>query len=160
MLIRPYQSKDKQILSKLFDDFWDYLVSIDPHARLRRLPGFGESTIKSTEEEIVKKDGVFFVAEESNVPIGFISGVLVKPEEQDTQSVYPTLMGRVTELYLVPEWRGKGYGQKLMDEVQKYFSEKKAKYMWVQVFVPNEQAYKLYQKLGFIDRDIDMIKKI
>lgn len=40
------------------------------------------------------------------------------------------------------------------------YKDQKCDYVWVEVFVPNIKTHELYKKMGYQDRDIDMIKKI
>ena len=160
MEIVVYQEKYKNQIIKLFEDFQNYLIKLDPLKRLRRLPGYGENVIKDTLKEISEKDGIFYLAVEEDRVLGFIVGVLEKMTEEDLRSAYPVLKGRVTELYVIPESRSKGLGKALMDKMEQYFKDKDCNYIWIEVFVPNELAHSFYLKNGYHDRDIEMVKKL
>lgn len=58
---------------------------------------------------------------------------------------------------VIKAWRGKGIGTFLMDSLITWVKEKSSiEILWLQVFATNENAIKLYQKMGFT---IDGIQK-
>lgn len=58
---------------------------------------------------------------------------------------------------VVKAWRGKGIGTFLMDSLITWVKEKSSiEILWLQVFATNENAIKLYKKMGFT---IDGIQK-
>lgn len=159
MLIRHYKEEDKKTVISLLSDFWNYLVSLDYMKRLREFEGSGEKTFSETLKDMKERDGVFYVAEEEGEVIGLIAGVITKPDELD-KSIDSELIGRITEFYVDPIYRGRGYGKLLMKEIENFFKVRGCKSVKVEVFAPNKNAHMLYQKLGYQERNVDMIKLI
>lgn len=155
-----YEPKYKNQIVKLFEDFYDYLVEIDPLRKLTRQPGYGENTTEQTLKDVAEKEGVFFVALDQEKVVGFTVGTIRRPTPEDLLGAEPAVNGRVTELYVDKNYRGKGLATKLMEQIEQTLKEKGCDYIWVEVFAPNQPPRNLYQKLGYKERDIDMIKKV
>jgi len=158
--IEFYQQQYAVEVYKFFEDFQDYLVNLDPLKRLKRIPGFGEKVLEKTVKEVAQKQGVFYVALVGDKVVGFVVGVLEGQSDEGLLNAHPGIMGRVTELYVDDSFRGQGIGTKLMSKVEQYLKRKDCDYIWVEVFLPNVKTHDLYKKLGYQDRDIDMIKKL
>lgn len=158
--IKDYQEKYRDQVIKHFENFQDYLIAMDPDKRLRRMPGYGKNVLNSELEDIKEKGGIFYVAVEDEKVFGFVVGMFIKLSKQDLQGTYPAIMGRIEELYVDPNFREQGIGTKLMDKIEEYFKQKGCQYIWVEVFKPNIRTHELYQRLGYEDRDIEMIKKL
>ena len=60
-------------------------------------------------------------------------------------------------VYIAPEYRGKGLGKMLMDEVEKLAKEHGITRLWLDVVVTQKPAIGLYRKLGF--REIGRTEK-
>ncbi len=158
--IRPYTENDKQTIIAMFEDFQDYLVELDPLKRLQNAPGYGEAIFNKTIQEIQTNDGIFYVAIQNEKVAGFTVALLLQPSFEDQIGAIPSLRGRITELYVATSYRGQGIGTRLVRAAEKYLQAKGCDVIRIEVFVPNINAHSLYKKLGYKDRDIDMIKKI
>ncbi|MDQ3099597.1 MAG: GNAT family N-acetyltransferase [bacterium] len=155
-----YTDKYKKQVIKLFEDFQDYLISIDPLKRLRRMPEYGEHILSETLTDANKHKGKFYLLVENEAAIGLVAGLIKEQTDDDLLGATKALKGRVTQLYLDERYRGQGLGKKLMLKIEAYFKENGCNYVLVEVFVPNVVAHSLYNNLGFQDRDIDMIKEL
>ncbi|MSP13600.1 MAG: GNAT family N-acetyltransferase [Chloroflexi bacterium] len=160
MDIRNYQSTDAIEIARLFDEFQDYFVTLDPLHRLRRLPGYGAYMLQQTLEDVARREGVFYVAVEQDVVAGFAVGLITRSSPGELLGLIPSSRGIITELYVSPPYRRQGIGTKLMRETEQYFIRQGCDAVRVSVFVPNQMAHSLYLKLGYRDRDIEMIKPI
>lgn len=158
--IKEYQENNRESVIKLFNEFQDYLISLDPIKRLRRMPNYGENVVNETVKETQEKDGILYIALYSEKVIGLCAGIIMNQTDEDLLNSYPSIMGRVTELYVDSSYRGNGIGTLLMNTLEKYFIQKHCQYIWVEVFTPNTRAHDLYKKLVYDDRNIDMIKKL
>lgn len=155
-----YDPKYKDQIVKLFEDFYDYLVDLDPLRKLRRQPGFGENSTEETVKEVAEQEGVFYLALNQEKVVGFVAATTRRPTPEDLLGAEPAVNGRITELYVDKDYRGKSLATKLMEKVEVYLKEKGCDYIWVEVFAPNKPPRNLYQKLGYKERDIDLIKKV
>jgi ribosomal protein S18 acetylase RimI-like enzyme len=66
----------------------------------------------------------------------------------------------VLELIVENGYREKGIGTLLMEKMEVYFKQKGCSVSGVDVFPPNKNAYQLYHKLGYLERNIWMTKKL
>lgn len=158
--IRGYKTSDLKELERMFNEQQDYIVEVDDIGRNRRDEGFGEHFAKETIEETKGDKGVIYMAEdEKGQVIGFSAGVINLPNDEDLLGGNdPRSWGRVTELFVNEKFRGKGVGRLLMEKLEDYFKKRDCGFIRVEVFEPNKNAHGFYKKLGFSDRNIDMLK--
>ncbi|MDQ3239623.1 MAG: GNAT family N-acetyltransferase [bacterium] len=158
--IVEFDERYKEELIGLVEKLLDYLISVDSMGRLCRMPGYGEYRYNEIIADIKKFNGKCFVVFNDDNMIGYAVCLIKTLDENQLLSATHATRGRVTHLYVDEAFRGNGLGKKLMGKAEEYFLENKCDYMWVAVFEPNENAHAMYKKLGFRDRDIDMIKKL
>lgn len=158
--IRKYEPADKKIIENFFDDFLDFIASMDPLKRLRRLPGFGQKYLQTTLRDVQKKNGAMYMAVEENRVIGFVVGVIIKQKAIERYECIPTTTGRVTELFVQESQRRKNVGSLLMQKIEHYFKANDCNIIHIEVFEPNTHAHNFYQSLGYTDRIRDMTKQI
>ena len=158
--IRQYSAKDKNTLVVLMEELQDYLIEIDTMKRLRRLPGWGKKCTDDLLKKIKKEGGVIFIAESKGIPFGFVAGILNKQSKEELLGCVPTKSGRVVELIVSEKQRGKNVGKMLMSKIEEYFKLQNCDIIQIEVFVPNKRAHDFYKKLGYGDRDFDMLKKV
>jgi ribosomal protein S18 acetylase RimI-like enzyme len=160
-LIRKSTPSDKEAIIKLFFEFGNYLADLDNNAlKLLIVPdNYGPEFYKRMVDDVEKKQGVIFTAEIEGKVIGFIAGVIIEvggnPDEIDCT---PHRLGRVTFLFISNEHRGQGLGRKLLVIITNYFRKKNCYKVNIEVFAPNQNAYGFYKKLGYIDRNYDVVK--
>ncbi len=159
-LIREYKDSDRSGLLKLVEQLQDYLVEIDELKRLRRLPEFGETFTKKCLDEVREKEGMLYVVEGKGELVGFIAGVVEEISREGLMTCIPAKFGWVTELFVQPEYQHQGIGKQLMEKMEAYFKQKGCDTIKTSVFVPNKIAYQFYQDLGFLDREVELIKKL
>lgn len=93
--------------------------------------------------EITKNQfAAYIVIEENGQVIGY-SGTWVVTDE-----------AHVTNVAILPQYRGRKLGEAMMKKLMEIASELGAKTMTLEVRVSNEVARKLYRKLGFQDGSI------
>jgi ribosomal protein S18 acetylase RimI-like enzyme len=159
--IRPFEPEDAPEVAAMMDDFRDYLVSIDPNGRLRRLPGFGAYALKEELENTKDGQGIIYVAVQDKKAIGFSVGFKLRPfREEDLLGVFPAERGRIEELYVASAYRGMGVASALMSATETYLKSKGCDYLFVGVHAFNQHAHELYAHLGYEDIGIDLFKKL
>jgi ribosomal protein S18 acetylase RimI-like enzyme len=158
--IREYKSSDEPRLIELMEDFQDYLVDIDYMKRTRRTPAYGVSYVGRLLRKINNNDGVIYLAEHEGQVIGLVAALIETQSEDDLLECIPSKGGRILELYVEPSYRKQGIGELLMAKAEEYIRRKQCDVLRIEVFEPNTNAHRLYDKLGYQDRIIDMIKKI
>lgn len=151
---------EKQAVIKLMEDLQDYLISIDPLNRTRRLPEYGEVYVNDLFEKIQENFGVIYLAKLDDEVVGLIAGVIESSSAIDEVESVPTKTARILELIVSEKHRGLNIGTLLMAEIEKYFLTENCDLIRVEVFEPNQNAHRFYEKCGYGDRVIDMIKVI
>lgn len=158
--IREYQPTDQPTLIKLYEDFQDYLVAMDPIKRIRRLPSYGKHTLQTTLLDVQNKNGVFYIALDRDQIIGFIVAVVLKQEEAELYECIPSTIGRVTDLFIIADFRKQGIGKMLMKKAEQHCKKNGCDVVYIEIFEPNTHAHNFYQSLGYTDRLRDVIKQL
>lgn len=157
---RIYEESDRERLIVFFNELQDHHIRLDLLGRMRRLEGYGEDTLDKTIKEVREKEGILLVAETDQEIVGFIVGIISSPVGEGILGTAPSRSGRVTELYTHESVRNQRVASLLMKEIEDYFIKENCKYAWADLFAPNTQAHRLYNKLGYNDRNIELVKTL
>lgn len=164
MIIRDYAQSDYQEFVELMNGFNDYIVSVDTKKIVRSFSSRNEAEAYTSQtiQDAKEKNGFIYVAEENNRLVGFVMGII---DKNDKDMLYklshiPFYDGWVGEFYIIPEFRGTGLGKQLMDKACEYFESKKCKYCRLLVMKDNANAIKVYEKMGFETRDLELVKEL
>lgn len=96
-----------------------------------------------TDEQIRSSDNtVFFLAKENGKPIGYAGMYTVLDE------------GYVTNIGVMPEYRRKGIGKKLVNALIEFCIEKNMIFLSLEVRPSNLPAIKLYESFGFVSEGL------
>lgn len=96
-----------------------------------------------TDEQIRSSDNtVFFLAKENDKPIGYAGMYTVLDE------------GYVTNIGVMPEYRRKGIGKKLVNALIEFCIEKNMIFLSLEVRPSNLPAIKLYESFGFVSEGL------
>jgi len=102
--------------------------------------------------------GEIFVAETEGKIVGFISlNIVNKNDELITKRVDTVY---ISDMVVLPEYRNRGIGKKLLDKAEEFTKERKIKYIKLIVFADNEVVKKLYEEKGFSSYEVTMLKKV
>lgn len=134
MHIREYSEGDRAALEPFFDDF--YRSPALSH------PLDAETTAEIFNDAVNHRHGLCgFMLSEGDTPIGFAH----------ISSYYATevagLCVMIEDLYLAPEYRGKGHGHEFFDLIFKKYNT--AKRFRLEATKENRAAIRLYERLGF-----------
>jgi ribosomal protein S18 acetylase RimI-like enzyme len=158
--IREYFGSDRASFVRLMEELQDYLVSIDDLKRMRRMPEYGESYTERTLQNVAKNNGIIYVAETKGRIVGLVVGTIPEQTKEELLELIPYKRGVVLELIVENGYRKKGIGTLLMEKMEGYFKQNGCSASGVDVFPPNKNAYHLYRKLGYLERNIWMTKKL
>ena len=89
--------------------------------------------------------------------MGLVVG-LINNAETDRYDFKAPKRGRITELIVEKEYRGKQIGKQLLDAMKEYLKSVKCEKILIAVFGYNACAIKFYEKNGYHIRMIDMIE--
>jgi ribosomal protein S18 acetylase RimI-like enzyme len=159
--IIDYSPKYKIYLIQLLNDFMDYLVSIDTFGRMTRQKGYGQKYFKAMMVNIKKNKGILLLAEQEKKIVGFAVGTIGLPSyTEQLGHNKKNKIGRLDELFIEKNFRGKGVGLQLINAVEDYFRKKKCNIVRVEVFSPNQSARKFYEKFGYQEESVELVKSL
>lgn len=160
MLFREYSPSDQESLIQLFNEFQDYIVSIDPIHRVRRLRNYGKAYLSKTLDKIAQDRGKFLVIEIDSQIVGFAVGVVKMRSGDDLLEGFPSTYGEVIELYVCEKFRSQNLGSQLMHKIEAYFADQQCDAIFIEVFAPNVKARSFYEKHGYGVRDVFLLKEL
>ena len=140
--VRPAERKDLDVivnltlrLKKLNEEF-DPLYTVKPNAEEEAK----DYISKSFDDENV----IMLVAEADGKVVGFVRALI------KTRMFYqPDVEGVISDLYVLPAYRRKGVGDKLLDEVAKLLKARGVKILAAEFPPYNTIAVSFYEKRGF-----------
>jgi len=159
--VRPYSRADLPGLLQLMIELQGHIASLDPLRRQKTVEDFDAGKyIDHLCEKLEKEEGILFVMEENGKLLGFIAGSIPGETEEDLLDHYPTKEGIVHELVVSKDAQGKNIGRQLLQELERYFGEKGCISVRVGCFTPNIAAHAFYEKCGYSDRHVEMLKTL
>ena len=158
-MIIEYNSQYDEEIKDLLVELQDYIVSIDKEKYNIITKDFREKYFEKTMEEIKRYNGKMLLYQENQKIIGLIVG-LINNEDTFEYDFKSPKRGRITELIVSRNYRGKEYGKILLNSMEKDLLNKGCKDILIGVFGYNENAIKFYEKNGYHPRMMDMTKKI
>jgi len=103
--------------------------------------GDNEVYLMRVNELLQKFPGGLVIVEDDGKPVGQIELQIMRYKKKE--------IGYVNLFYLIPEYRGKGYGTALMEYAENYFRKNKMKKYQLRVSNTNKGAISFYEKTGF-----------
>ncbi len=160
MRFRLYRPADRPTLVAMFEEYQDGFVAMDPLARTRRQPGYGEAALAELERLVAGGAGLFALAEDEDGIQGFVAATVSHTTPEQELHGPAETWGRVNELYVRSHARGRGLGRELMVYAEEFLRQAGCVSIRVEVFAPNRLVHAYYRGLGYTDRDIDLIKLV
>ena len=110
--------------------------------------------------EMRKAGGKCYLAIENGEVTGLILGVIDQYSKYDYLDYKCPKRGKVLEIIVKKEFRRRGIGHMLMEELEKYFKSQKCEYIILEVLSYNKTAIAFYNYNNFHERTEVQIKKI
>lgn len=99
------------------------------------------------------------IAEVDGEPVGFAAGIICTLMSQGDLSTHiEERYGRVTELYVQPASRRQGIAQRLLAQLDRHFARAGCAAVRIEVFAPNPGARRFYERLGYRERNVELIR--
>lgn len=121
------------------------------------MPSTLEEHLRIISEMLNSKTEIVFKAVFEGRICGFLC--LYAPEKERKGFVY-SKTGVILNMGVDGMYRGKGIGTALIGEAERYLLQKGILALELGVYAFNENAYKLYEKLGFVTIERQMFKKL
>lgn len=162
IIIRDYRDSDRSALEASIRELQEYLAAMDAEHVTRSGKDFDASAYAQILLDKVRtQEGVIFLAESDGKIVGMISGTIPPAEDPiDDVEMYPIRSGYIHDLMVTESMRGSGVGKLLMERMEQYFTEKKCDFARVGCFAPNTNTHAFYNRCGFEDRLIMLLKKL
>ena len=157
--IIEYTPKYNEQIKNLLVELQEYITSIDKEGYNITTKSVRELYFQKTIEEINNCNGKILLASQNKEIIGLIIGI-INNEEENTYNFKVPKRGRITELIVSQKYRTSGIGQKLLNKMEEYLKNIGCKAILIECFGYNTNALKFYQKNGYSNRTIEMMKKI
>ena len=156
-MIIEYSPKYDEEIKDLLVELQQYISSIDQEGYNVVGDDYREKYFEKTMEEVKKCNGKLFLYKENEEIVGIIVGIVNNDETIRFDFKAPK-RGRITELVVTEDYRGKNIGKKLLECMKEYLKSIGCKKILINVFGYNEKAIKFYTENGFHVRVVDMIE--
>ena len=113
----------------------------------RRDPNFAIEHWRELQHRCAEKHGIMLIAEDAGKPVGW---AFAHDEKAEVFVVEPERThGYLTELFLLPQARGKGLGRALIEACEAWARERGHKLLTVGVLSQNRSAVRAYEGTGY-----------
>ncbi len=157
---REYKESEKPLLLEMARKLTEHSKAIDPLKRVINEPGYVESDVEDMLDDVKNHHGKVWFAECDGVVVGYVIGVIWDQSEKNKLEIGPHKLGQVLDLFVDESMRGKGIGSTFLTMMEKYFKDSGCDSMWVNTNAHNQPARNLYNKFGFVDRELGLLKNI
>ena len=117
----------------------------------RELVKWKKDRLKGFRKDILSKNNYWVVVEEKEKIVGFGEAVISKRDKKTAD---------ITMVYLKKDFRKRGIGSKIMNELLRWLRKKKVKFVSGGAFVKNKPSLSLCKKFGFGIVAVRMEKKL
>ena len=156
-MILEYNSKYDEDIKDLLVQLQQYISEIDKEQFNIVGEEYREKYFEKTMEEVKKCNGKILLYKDNEKIVGLIIGIVNNDKTEQYDFKAPK-RGRITELIVDKEYRGKQIGKQLLVEMKNFLKSIGCEKILVAVFGYNERAIKFYEENGFHVRMIDMIE--
>ena len=157
--IVEYTDEREQVIA-LLCELQEHLVNVDGEKVQILRDEYGKDYFDYLIRLVNDNDGKIFLAKTSNSVFGMISGYVEPKDEEDRITNRCPKRGVISDLVVSSSFRNKGIGADLMNVMENYFSNIGCEFITVNVFAPNDDAKRFYEKSGYAPRNIEMYKRI
>jgi len=148
VVIRPCEARDEAVWAKLNLDFMGETMATSAYWSTLGMPSVPEMTRRFREAMAAPGVILLFLVESDGEPAGFLNSWTV-------YSVWSGGMAlTVDDLYVAPEYRRLGVGEKAMRRLVEYAAERGFRRVQLHAETDNVRAHGLYRKLGFAEEGI------
>ena len=156
-MVIEYDSKFDEQIKDLLVQLQQYLADMDKEGYNIVGDKYKEKYFEKTLEEVKKCNGKILLYKDNDKIIGLIIGIINNDETIRYDFKSPK-RGRITELVVDKDYRGKGIGKELLLKMKDYLKSNGCEKIMIAVFGYNESAIRFYKENGFHIRMLDMIE--
>lgn len=156
-MIIEYDSKYDEQIKDLLVQLQQYLVDMDKEGYNIVGDGYRDKYFEKTLEEVKKCNGKILLYKDDEKIVGLIVGIINNDDTIRYDFKAPK-RGRITELVVDKDYRGKGIGKELLLKMKEHLKSNGCEKILIAVFGYNESAIRFYKENGFHIRMLDMIE--
>lgn len=156
-MIIEHDSKYDEEIKDLLVQLQQYLADIDKESYNIVGDEYKEKYFEKTMEDVKRCNGKILLFKDNEKIVGLIIGI-VNNDETIRYDFKAPKRGRITELVVDKDFRGKGIGKELLLKMKKHLKSNGCEKIMIAVFGYNESAIKFYKENGFHIRMLDMIE--
>jgi len=153
--IRPAAPEDLSELGRMGERLCHGHHELDPE-RFFVLENMAQGYTRFLGREIANDDAVVLAAEAGGRPVGYAYG---RMEGREWNSLRDACAVGV-DLYVAPEWRGRGVGRRLCEALVGAFADRGAPRIVVHAAARNERAVAFYESLGFRPTMVELTREL
>jgi len=117
-----------------------------------------ETISKSAVEDEINNLDLYFIISDEHYVFGFMK--CIKKEIKETELVNKRKIIQILDLYIEEEYRNKGNGRRLIQNIEKIGKEREFDCIEIPVYCFNESTNKFYNENGYEDYVIRKYKKL
>lgn len=156
-MIIDYSELYKEDVKNLLLELQEHIHSVDPEGYNIVGVNYREMSFLDTMEDVKKYDGKIMLYVENDEVLGMVIG-LINNDTEETYNFRAPKRGRISELVVKKDVRSKGIGSMLLKSMEDYLHSVGCESILIGVFAYNNEAVKFYEKNGYHNRMLDMIK--
>lgn len=145
VIIRAMQPQD-------YETYYSFLSELHAlHVKERPdifRPKVGVPPREVFESDLQKGDREYFLAVAGTTAAGMCTLLWKERKDDPDYPLLPCRSGHIDDLFVAPEFRGQGIGTQLYREAERRARERGVDNLTLMVWAFNENALRLYQKLG------------
>ena len=156
MLVEYNEKYDKNI-KDLFIELQTYIMDLDKEGYNIVTEKYGEEYLKIVKMYLRENGGKILLYKENDKIVALIVGI-INNEKEEVYDFKAPKRGKITDLIVSKEVRGKKIGSILLSAMEEYLAKEGCEDILLDVFAYNEKAYKFYKDKGYSERLISMSK--
>ena len=156
-MIIDYSELSKEDVKNLLLELQEHIHSVDPEGYNIVGVNYREMSFLDTMEDVKKYNGKIMLYVENDEVLGMVIG-LINNDTEETYNFRAPKRGRISELVVKKDVRSKGIGSMLLKSMEDYLHSVGCESILIGVFAYNNEAVKFYEKNGYHNRMLDMIK--
>jgi ribosomal protein S18 acetylase RimI-like enzyme len=146
LLVREYRSNDASVVRRCIVELQEFERTIDP--RLRSGESMADAYWEQLQARCAAKNGRVFVGEEGGSIVGFVA--VLASEAFTELDDPPGHYAFVTDLVVLPPYRNRGVGRRLLDHAETFARSAGARELRIGVLARNVTARHLYLAAAFV----------
>jgi ribosomal protein S18 acetylase RimI-like enzyme len=156
-MIRDYEpGRDRDQLRSCIVHLQEFERGLEP--RLPKGEEMADVYLAFVLDRCAQTSGRIFVGEVDRTVAGFVSVLGEVPHNEPDEAPVP--YAYISDLVVLPLYRRRGLGRALLERAESFARDSGARLLRVGVLAKNEGARKLYDRMGFADYTIQLIKPL